>query len=61
MEDTKKPINKQMTESDKFKMMSKFSKGLTLWGSNKWKMYSKMLYKCYNVEYTSITIKKEVM
>ena len=35
MEDTKKPINKQMTESDKFKMMSEFSKGLTLWGSNK--------------------------
>ncbi len=23
--------------------------------------YSKMLYKCYNMEYTSITIKKEVM
>ena len=35
MEDTKKPENKQMTESDKFRMMSNFSKGLTLWGSNK--------------------------
>ena len=45
MEDTKKPINKQMTESDKFKMMSEFSKGLTLWGSNKvvkkWLRYRK--------------------
>ena len=45
MEDTKKRINKQMTESDKFKMMSEFSKGLTLWGSNKvvkkWLRYRK--------------------
>ncbi len=45
MEDTKKTINKQMTESDKFKMMSEFSKGLTLWGSNKvvkkWLRYRK--------------------
>ena len=35
MEDVKKPINEQMTEFDKFKMMSEFSRGLTLWGSNK--------------------------
>jgi len=35
MKDTKKPISKQMTEFDKTKMMSDFSKGLTLWGSNK--------------------------
>ena len=45
MEDTKKPINEQMTESDKFRMMSDFSKGLTLWGSNKvvkkWLRYRK--------------------
>ena len=45
MEDTKKPENKQMTESDKFRMMSNFSKGLTLWGSNKvvkkWLRYRK--------------------
>ncbi|MDE7332306.1 MAG: hypothetical protein K2O16_08675 [Lachnospiraceae bacterium] len=45
MEDTKKPVNEQMTESDKFRMMSEFSKGLTLWGSNKvvkkWLRYRK--------------------
>ena len=45
MEDTKKPINEQMTESDEFRMMSDFSKGLTLWGSNKvvkkWLRYRK--------------------
>ena len=45
MEDTKKPANEQMTESDKFRMMSDFSKGLTLWGSNKvvkkWLRYRK--------------------
>ncbi len=45
MEDTKKPVNEQMTESDKFRMMSDFSKGLTLWGSNKvvkkWLRYRK--------------------
>lgn len=35
MEDTKKPISEQMTEFDKTKMMTDFSKGLTLWGSNK--------------------------
>ncbi len=47
MEDTKKPVNEQMTESDKFRMMSDFSKGLTLWGSNKvvkkWLRYRKAL------------------
>lgn len=36
-----------MTESDKFRMMSDFSKGLTLWGSNKvvkkWLRYRKAL------------------
>ena len=45
MEDTKKPVNEQMTESDKFRMMSDFSKGLALWGSNKvvkkWLRYRK--------------------
>lgn len=35
MEDVKKPVNERMPESDKFRMMSEFSKGLTLWGSNK--------------------------
>ena len=45
MEDAKKPIEEQMSESDKFRMMSEFSKGLTLWGSNKvvkkWLRYRK--------------------
>lgn len=45
MEDTKKPIGKQMTEFERIKMMSEFSKGLTLWGSNrvvkKWLKYRK--------------------
>ena len=45
MEDTKKTVNGQMTESEKIKMMSEFSKGLTLWGSNKvvkkWLKYRK--------------------
>lgn len=45
LEDTKKPISEQMTEFDKTKMMSDFSKGLTLWGSNKvvkkWLKYRK--------------------
>ena len=35
MEDTKKPANKRMTEFEMNKMVSEFSKGLTLWGSNK--------------------------
>ncbi|MDE5909632.1 MAG: hypothetical protein K2H52_12960 [Lachnospiraceae bacterium] len=45
MEDTKKPLDEQMTEFEKTKMMSEFSKGLTLWGSNrvvkKWLKYRK--------------------
>lgn len=49
MEDTKKPIIEQMSESDKFRMMSDFSKGLTLWGSNKvvkkWLRYRKAAMK----------------
>lgn len=45
MEDTKRPANEQMTEFEKTKMLSEFSKGLTLWGSNKvvkkWLKYRK--------------------
>lgn len=45
MEDMRKPVNKQMTEFEKTKMMSEFAKGLTLWGSNqvvkKWLKYRK--------------------
>ena len=45
MEDTKKPANKRMTEFEMNKMVSEFSKGLTLWGSNKvvkkWLKYRK--------------------
>ncbi|RKI84002.1 hypothetical protein D7V83_06795 [bacterium 0.1xD8-71] len=45
MEDTKKPVNKRMTELEMNKMVSEFSKGLTLWGSNKvvkkWLKYRK--------------------
>lgn len=41
----KKPLDEQMTEFEKTKMMSEFSKGLTLWGSNKvvkkWLKYRK--------------------
>ena len=54
MEDTKKPINEQMTDSAKFKMMSEFSKGLTLWGSNKvvkkWLRYRKASLENMNPE-----------
>ena len=35
MEDTKKPVKHRMTELEKTKMVAEFSKGLTLWGSNK--------------------------
>lgn len=35
MEDTKKPVDEQMTEFEKIKMMSEFSKELALWESNK--------------------------
>lgn len=54
MEDTKKPINEQMTESNKFRMMSDFSKGLTLWGSNKvvkkWLRYRKAAMEDMSLE-----------
>ena len=43
-----------MTESDKFRMMSDFSKGLTLWGSNKvvkkWLRYRKASLEDMNPE-----------
>lgn len=45
MEDTKKPVNECMTEFEMSRMVSEFSKGLTLWGSNKvvkkWLKYRK--------------------
>ena len=45
MADTKKPLNERMTESEMSRMVSEFSKGLTLWGSNKvvkkWLKYRK--------------------
>lgn len=43
MEDTKKPEGKRMTEEELMKIVLQFSKGLTLWGSNrvvkKWNKY----------------------
>lgn len=49
MEDTKKPENERMSEADMTKMVSDFSKGLTLWGSNKvvkkWLKYRKSSLK----------------
>lgn len=43
MEDTKKPENEKKSDEDIIKMVSDFSKGLTLWGSNrvvkKWLKY----------------------
>lgn len=45
MEDTKKPVDERMTETEMSRMVSEFSKGLTLWGSNKvvkkWLKYRK--------------------
>ncbi len=45
MEDTKKPVDERMTEFEMSRMVSEFSKGLTLWGSNKvvkkWLKYRK--------------------
>lgn len=45
MENTKRPVSERMTESDISRMVSEFSKGLTLWGSNrvvkKWLKYKK--------------------
>lgn len=45
MEDSKKPVEDRMTEKEMTQMVSEFSKGLTLWGSNrvvkKWLKYRK--------------------
>ena len=45
MEDTKKSNSLKMSESEMLKQVSEFSKGLTLWGSNrvvkKWLKYRK--------------------
>ena len=45
MEDTQKPNSLKMSESEMLKQVSEFSKGLTLWGSNrvvkKWLKYRK--------------------
>lgn len=45
MEETKKEEGEKMTEDEMIKMISEFSKGLTLWGSNrvvkKWLKYRK--------------------
>ncbi len=35
MEDTKKPDQEKMSDAEMIRMISEFSKGLTLWGSNK--------------------------
>lgn len=35
MEDSKKPVEDRMTEKEMTQMVSEFSKGLTLWGSNR--------------------------
>ena len=47
MEDAKKPADKRMTEFEMSRMVSEFSKGLTLWGSNevvkKWLKYRKAI------------------
>ena len=49
MEDTKKQDDKKMTEEEMVNMVSSFSKGLTLWGSNKvvkkWLKYRKSSLK----------------
>lgn len=49
MEDTKKSADERMSETDMMKMVSDFSKGLTLWGSNrvvkKWLKYRKSSLK----------------
>ena len=45
LENSKRPSEKQMTEKEMAKIMTEFSKGLTLWGSNrvvkKWLKYRK--------------------
>ena len=49
MEDTKREDGNKMTEEEKTQMVSEFSKGLTLWGSNrvvkKWLKYRKSSIK----------------
>lgn len=49
MEDTKRKDGKKMTEEEMTQMVSEFSKGLTLWGSNrvvkKWLKYRKSTIK----------------
>lgn len=49
MEDTKRKDGKKMTEEEMTQMVSEFSKGLTLWGSNrvvkKWLKYRKSSLK----------------
>ena len=48
MEETKKNDSEKMSEEKMTKMVSEFSKGLTLWGSNrvvkKWLRYRKSLW-----------------
>ena len=54
MADTKKPLNERMTEAEMSKMVAEFSKGLTLWGSNKvvkkWLKYRKASIEQANPE-----------
>lgn len=54
MEDTKKPVGKRMTQSELDKIVSEFSQGLTLWGSNKvvqkWIKYRKAATDNPNLE-----------
>lgn len=54
MEDTKKPVDKRMTEVNMNKMVLEFSRGLTLWGSNrvvkKWLKYRKATQENMNPE-----------
>lgn len=49
MEGPKKKVGEKMTEEEMTKMVSEFSKGLTLWGSNrvvkKWLKYRKSAIK----------------
>lgn len=54
-----------MTESDKFRMMSDFSKGLTLWGSNKvvkkWLRYRKAAMKDMSLENNSLLLLEDII
>lgn len=60
MEDVNRPINKRMTEFEINKMVSEFSKGLTLWGSNKvvkkWLKYRKASLNSNNPENTLLLL-----